>query len=250
MMTFVKYLDACRGWVKARKTKILFASSVTGTILTGVTGVRAGIRIERKRREFEIINGEPTKKDILKIAAPELAPVVISAVTGITCESVMLADLSSRLETVTSAAAALSTQIDKMKAAEKEIVGPEKAKEIEKKALEEPTSTPVESPTGKIWFKDFYTNAEFYTTYEAVAQMIGNGNVRLTWDDLSTNDLYMFLEKADSRDLYSELGDENGWKSGTELKYRYVDGHLANGTPCMVLVVSEKPRILPKRIND
>lgn len=249
-MVFAKYLLATRQFLKGHKEQLLFAGGVAGTITTGISGVKAGINIERKRQEFTIINGEPTKKDILKMAAPDLLKVGLNMAAGITCQSVNFVQMSNKIDALTSTAAALSTQIDRMKRAEREVLGEEKAKEIEKKVVEEPSEAVKESPTGKIWFKDFYTNAEFYTTYEEVARAVGQLNVRLTWEDVTTNEFFMMIDKADSKDLYSELGDENGWRTGRELTYRFGDGSLSNGIPCKIFIISERPKFLPKRAME
>lgn len=249
-MNFGMYVKAAKSFLKRNKETILFASGVAGTVTTGVTGVRAGMRIERKRRLAELEKGEElTKKDILKIAAPELVPVVLAAGTTVGCNTGMFISFNHRLEAAATTIGALSTQIDKIKNAEKEVVGEEKAEEIQKKAVESTTDNVPESPSGCIWFQEFWSNAEFYTTESELQRAIGEANLELTWCDMSLNDLFFLMKLKDHGNIYSEVNDDIGWTNGTKLKIRFTDGHLHNGTPCKVVIIDHKPEMLPKRMH-
>ena len=250
-MNLGMYLKAAKSFLKRNKETILFASGVAGTITTGVTGVRAGMRIERKCRAAELEKGEPlTKKDIFKVAAPELVPVALAAGTTVGCNSVMFISFNHRLEAAATTIGALSTQIEKIKSAEKEVVGEEKAEEIQKKAVESPADPVVESPSGCIWFQEFWSNAEFYTTESNLQHAIGEANLELVWRDISLNDFFFLMEMKDHSNIYSEVNEYIGWKNGTKLNARYTDGHLHNGTPCKVVIFDTKPELLPKRAYD
>jgi len=235
------FVKAAQAFMKTHKHQLIFAGGVAGTLATGATGVRSGIRIEKKRREQEILKGDLTKKDILKIALPELVPVALSAGGSIGCQTANLVSFTKEVNALTAGIASLSTQIDKMKAAERDILGPEKAEEIQKKAMEAPSEDIVSaSPTGKYWFKDVYSGAEFYTTMDATLEMLYNVRARLTWEDVTINEMYMYLEKGDSRNLYNNSGEYLGWKSGkTNFEWRFGDGHLECGMPCRTLWYTE-----------
>lgn len=245
-----KYVNCTTKFLKKNKNKIMFASGIAGTVATGVTGVQAGIRIERKRARMEAEKGPLSKKDILKLAAPELIPVALSCSGSVILQSANFISLSNKIEAISTTAAGLASQLEKIKTAEKDILGEEKASEIQKAAVEAPSVDIRESPTGKVWFQDFYTNAEYYTTEAAIEKAIGHANKQLTWCDISANDLAMYIDKADSNNLYSPMGDEIGWECGTELQVRYTDGHLANNTPCRVIMLNNRPRCLKKRAFD
>lgn len=246
MSVVTNLLNNSKKFIKQNKDSIRFGLGVGGTIATGITGVRAGMRIERKlQKAREESTEELTRKDILKIAAPELIPVALSMGGSIGFQTVNFISLSNRLSDASAVVAALSGKIEDIKKAEKEVVGEEKAAEIQKKVVEQPKLID-ESPSGCFWYKDFYTNAEFYTTEAAIERGIGVVNRYLTFDDVTTNDYALNIDKKDGRDIYSEMGDETGWKCGTILKVRYGDGHLANGTPCRTIIVDHKPTLLPK----
>ena len=207
--------------VKDNKDKIRYILGITGTISAGITGVVSGMRIQKK---IDSSDHKLSKKELIKISAKELVPVCISVGGSVTAQTINFIDLNRRINSATTAIVALSSQIDKVKQAEKEVVGEDKAKEIQKKASEQPDPVIFESPSGCYWFKDFYTNAEFYTTEAAIEKGIGNINEFLKVGDASINDYCMGIDKKDGRDTYSELGEYIGWKCGTRLRARYGDG--------------------------
>ena len=238
------YFELIKVFAKTHKDSLIFASGVAGTAATGVTGVRAGIRIERKRRYLEEEKGAPlTKKEIVKVALPELVPVIFAGTTAITCQSVSFVSMKKKIEGLTATAAALSTQIDKIKKAEKEVLGEDKAAEVQKKAIETPTDNVPESHTGKFWFKEDYSGAEVYTTDSAIYKALGELNYRLTFDDASLNDFFFYVDHSDQRNLYSKAHDDIGWRNGTKVEIRPFRGDiLDDGTPCKLILFSKPPK--------
>lgn len=236
------FVKAAQAFMKSHKHQFIFAGGVAGTLATGATGVRSGIRIEKKRREQEILKGDLTKKDILKIALPELVPVALSAGGSIGCQTANLVSFTKEVNALTAGIASLSTQIDNMRTAERDILGPEKAEEVQKKANELSSMEPVESPTGKYWFKEEEYGAEVYTTEAEVWKALGELNNRLTFTDATLNDFFFYMDKADGRRVNCKGYDNVGWRNGTKVGLRpFFGGLLDNGTPCKVIKFDKKP---------
>lgn len=238
--------------LKEHKDGLAFAGSIAGTVATGITGVRSGIRIERKANKMRINNPNVTKKDIFKATWTELIPVVACGAGGIACNTAQFVSMKGKIEAAGATIATLSTQIDNLKKAEKEVLGEKKAEEIQKKAVEETINDiQKESPTGCCWFKDNYTGAEFYTSKEEIFRALNKLVSALSWQDQSVNDWLMYINKKDSRYNWNELGDLNGWEMGNvKLDIRFENGETSNKWPCFVIVFTKPPMILRKRCFD
>ena len=255
------YVGLIKQFTKTHKNSLIFASGIAGTAATGVTGVRAGIRIERKRRYLEEEKGEPlTRKELIKAALPELVPVVLAGSTAITCQSVNFVTMKKKIEGLTAAAAALSTQIDNIKKAEKEVVGEEKAEEIQNKVVDNknhndlrPDKEEVKSTNGYYWFKvEDCGGAEFYARREDVVRAEGLIKTDLTWEDCSVNQFLMYIDKLACNNFYQNCGDYFGWKNGSKfsIDIDHYTTFLNDGTPAIKVVFRPEPNVLPKRLND
>lgn len=249
MKTFKAIIPSLKTFLRTHKEQILFASGVAGTISTGVTGVRAGVRIEKKRRQLELEKGEPlTKKEMIKVALPELIPVGLSAGGTIGCNAAMYMSFKTKVESAVATIGALSTRLDKMVEAEKEVLGEEKAEEVQKKVVERVSDDVPKSPSGYHWFKEDYTEAEVYTTAAEIEKAVGTLNLQLTWNEQSVNDFFYLIDKKDCTRMYTKANDNIGWESGTVLqadtKHSCI---LSNGETGYLLKLSEEPTTLRRK---
>lgn len=236
------FIKAAQAFMKSHKHQLMFAGGVAGTLATGVTGVRSGIRIEKKRREQEILKGDLTKKDILKIALPELVPVALSAGGSIGCQTANLISFTKEVNALTAGIASLSTQIDRIKEAERDVLGPEKAEEVQKRVDEMASNEPAASPTGKYWFKEDEYGTEVYTTEADIWKALGEVNNRLTFADATLNDFYFYMDRSDGRLVNCKGFDKIGWRNGTKVGLRpWNGGLLDNGMPCKVIKFDKPP---------
>ena len=146
----------------------------------------------------------------------------------------------------------LSTDDKFIRRFQREVLGEEKAAEVQQKAVEETINDiQKESPTGCCWFKDNYTGAEFYTSKEEVFRALNKLVSALSWQDQSVNDWIMYINKKDSRYNWNELGDLNGWEMGNvKLDIRFENGETSNKWPCFVIVFTKPPMLLRKRCFD
>lgn len=250
----IKFVPAMKMFMHGHKDQLLLATSIVGTASTGISGIRAGIRIERKRQQLLDEKGEVTKKDIAKIVATESVPVLISAGAGIGGS----AALYGRVKSAKAAIALLSTQNENMRNAIKDAFGEEKAKEIQEKAVQKtnnelrPANEEVKPTNGYFWFKDSFSGSEFYARKEDVIRAEGNFKEDLVWQDCSVNEFLMYIDKLACNHFYQDCGEYAGWKNGTKFRIdiEHFTTFLNDGTPAIKVVYVPEPRALPKRLLD
>lgn len=261
MAMFTKYVDILKVFTKKHKHQLLLAGGITGTVATGLTGVRSGMRLERKLRALEDEKGEPlTRKEVAKAAFPELAPVIFAGASSIGCQAGLYISTAKRINGLTATIGALSTQIDNIKKAEKEVVGEEKAEEIQNKVVDNknrnslrPDKEEVKSTNGYFWFKvEDCGGAEFYARREDVVRAEGLIKSDLAWEDCAVNQFLMYIDKLACNNFYQNCGDYFGWKCGSKFSVDidHYTTFLNDGTPAIKVVFRPEANILPKRLND
>jgi hypothetical protein len=199
--------------VKDHDTTILTGLTIAGTIVAVVTAWNARPKCERILDELNAkgaTNGEKAKA-----LAPVVAPTVIATAVSVGCALAHEKTTGDRISGLINTASTLATASDIRKAAEQNVVGPEKAEEIDKAVAKEVVeSTPAteikKTNHGDKIFYERNTGSKFRASKDFVELGFAHANAKLARCynsyGMCTNDEY----ELPLSDIFREWGVDGG----------------------------------------
>lgn len=222
---------------------ILTATACIGVGATAVMCAKNTLTANDILKAYDEENPEATTKDRLKKAAPAYIPTIILASATIAC--IIGARTTSAKQTAALASAytiaseAASRYRDKVV----EVVGEEKAKEVDEKIADEqlkanPVSNqPVIFGTGKVLCFDSLSSRYFMSDMESLRKVQNDMN-RILLDDMfvSLNDYYYRIGLESMN-----LGEELGWTCDHPIELKFSSRLADDGQPCLVIDYESSP---------
>ena len=222
--------------------------TATACIGVGATAVMCGkntLTAHDILKAYDEENPDATTKDRVLKAAPAYIPTIILATATIACiigarttSAKQTAALASAYTIATEAAARYRDKVI-------EIVGEEKAKEVDEKIADEqlkahPLSEqqPIIVGTGKVLCFDTLSSRYFMSDMETLRKVQNDMN-RIILDDMfaSLNDFYYRIGLDPMN-----LGEELGWTIDSLIDLKFTSRLSEDGQPCLVVNYESVPR--------
>lgn len=222
--------------------------TATACIGVGATAVMCGkntLTAHDILKAYDEENPDATTKDRVLKAAPAYIPTIILATATIACiigarttSAKQTAALASAYTIATEAAARYRDKVI-------EVVGEEKAKEVDEKIADEqlkahPLSEqqPIIVGTGKVLCFDTLSSRYFMSDMETLRKVQNDMN-RIILDDMfaSLNDFYYRIGLDPMN-----LGEELGWTIDSLIDLKFTSRLSEDGQPCLVVNYESVPR--------
>lgn len=222
--------------------------TATACIGVGATAVMCGkntLTANDILKAYDEENPDATTKDRVLKAAPAYIPTIILATATIACiigarttSAKQTAALASAYTIATEAAARYRDKV-------LEVVGEEKAKEVDEKIADEqlkahPLSEqqPIIVGTGKVLCFDTLSSRYFMSDMETLRKVQNDMN-RIILDDMyaSLNDFYYRIGLDPMN-----LGEELGWTIDSLIDLKFTSRLSEDGQPCLVVNYESVPR--------
>ena len=222
--------------------------TATACIGVGATAVMCGkntLAAHDILKAYDEENPDATTKDRVLKAAPAYIPTIILATATIACiigarttSAKQTAALASAYTIATEAAARYRDKVI-------EVVGEEKAKEVDEKIADEqlkahPLSEqqPIVVGTGKVLCFDSLSSRYFMSDMETLRKVQNDMN-RIILDDMfaSLNDFYYRIGLDPMN-----LGEELGWTIDSLIDLKFTSRLSEDGQPCLVVNYESSPR--------
>lgn len=222
--------------------------TATACIGVGATAVMCGkntLAAHDILKAYDEENPDATTKDRVLKAAPAYIPTIILATATIACiigarttSAKQTAALASAYTIATEAAARYRDKVI-------EVVGEEKAKEVDEKIADEqlkahPLSEqqPIIVGTGKVLCFDTLSSRYFMSDMETLRKVQNDMN-RIILDDMfaSLNDFYYRIGLDPMN-----LGEELGWTIDSLIDLKFTSRLSDDGQPCLVVNYESVPR--------
>ena len=222
--------------------------TATACIGVGATAVMCGkntLTAHDILKAYDEENPDATTKDRVLKAAPAYIPTIILATATIACiigarttSAKQTAALASAYTIATEAAARYRDKVI-------EVVGEEKAKEVDEKIADEqlkahPLSEqqPIIVGTGKVLCFDTLSSRYFMSDMETLRKVQNDMN-RIILDDMfaSLNDFYYRIGLDPMN-----LGEELGWTIDSLIDLKFTSRLSDDGQPCLVVNYESVPR--------
>ena len=222
--------------------------TATACIGVGATAVMCGkntLTAHDILKAYDEENPDATTKDRVLKAAPAYIPTIILATATIACiigarttSAKQTAALASAYTIATEAAARYRDKVI-------EVVGEEKAKEVDEKIADEqlkahPLSEqqPIVVGTGKVLCFDTLSSRYFMSDMETLRKVQNDMN-RIILDDMfaSLNDFYYRIGLDPMN-----LGEELGWTIASLIDLKFTSRLSDDGQPCLVVNYESVPR--------
>ena len=222
--------------------------TATACIGVGATAVMCGkntLTAHDILKAYDEENPDATTKDRVLKAAPAYIPTIILATATIACiigarttSAKQTAALASAYTIATEAAARYRDKVI-------EVVGEEKAKEVDEKIADEqlkahPLSEqqPIVVGTGKVLCFDTLSSRYFMSDMETLRKVQNDMN-RIILDDMfaSLNDFYYRIGLDPMN-----LGEELGWTIDSLIDLKFTTRLSDDGQPCLVVNYESVPR--------
>lgn len=222
--------------------------TATACIGVGATAVMCGkntLTAHDILKAYDEENPDATTKDRVIKAAPAYIPTIILATATIACiigarttSAKQTAALASAYTIATEAAARYRDKV-------LEVVGEEKAKEVDEKIADEqlkahPLSEqqPIIVGTGKVLCFDTLSSRYFMSDMETLRKVQNDMN-RIILDDMyaSLNDFYYRIGLDPMN-----LGEELGWTIDSLIDLKFTSRLSEDGQPCLVVNYESVPR--------
>ena len=222
--------------------------TATACIGVGATAVMCGkntLAAHDILKAYDEENPDATTKDRVRKAAPAYIPTIILATATIACiigarttSAKQTAALASAYTIATEAAARYRDKVI-------EVVGEEKAKEVDEKIADEqlkahPLSEqqPIIVGTGKVLCFDTLSSRYFMSDMETLRKVQNDMN-RIILDDMfaSLNDFYYRIGLDPMN-----LGEELGWTIDSLIDLKFTSRLSDDGQPCLVVNYESVPR--------
>lgn len=222
--------------------------TATACIGVGATAVMCGkntLTAHDILKAYDEENPDATTKDRVLKAAPAYIPTIILATATIACiigarttSAKQTAALASAYTIATEAAARYRDKVI-------EVVGEEKAKEVDEKIADEqlkahPLSEqqPIVVGTGKVLCFDTLSSRYFMSDMETLRKVQNDMN-RIILDDMfaSLNDFYYRIGLDPMN-----LGEELGWTIDSLIDLKFTSRLSDDGQPCLVVNYESVPR--------
>ena len=225
-------------------SRIRYTGIVAGPILAAAAGIRAYKELKSKK-ECSL------KEKILICAKHAAVPTIVTTATIVATNKVDQKYIASK-EAIATLAVLTEKEYKELKEAQKEVVGEEKSKEIEKKADENKAKASgienleVNPQKGIYGCIEPKTGQVFPTTKATLDQAITN----LYRTTTSGKDYTMQDFVLDAGGYLFEFGESFGWegKLGIEYYVSYDNFHDRNGNPCFRIIYGNGSE--PTIIND
>ncbi len=222
--------------------------TATACIGVGATAVMCGkntLTAHDILKAYDEENPDATTKDRVLKAAPAYIPTIVLATATIACiigarttSAKQTAALASAYTIATEAAARYRDKVV-------EVVGEEKAKEVDEKIADEqlkahPLSEqqPIVVGTGKVLCFDTLSSRYFMSDMETLRKVQNDMN-RIILDDMfaSLNDFYYRIGLDPMN-----LGEELGWTIDSLIDLKFTSRLSDDGQPCLVVNYESVPR--------
>lgn len=222
--------------------------TATACIGVGATAVMCGkntLTAHDILKAYDEENPDATTKDRVLKAAPAYIPTIILATATIACiigarttSAKQTAALASAYTIATEAAARYRDKVI-------EVVGEEKAKEVDEKIADEQLKAhplsgqqPIIVGTGKVLCFDTLSSRYFMSDMETLRKVQNDMN-RIILDDMfaSLNDFYYRIGLDPMN-----LGEELGWTIDSLIDLKFTSRLSEDGQPCLVVNYESVPR--------
>lgn len=222
--------------------------TATACIGVGATAVMCGkntLTAHDILKAYDEENPDATTKDRVLKAAPAYIPTIILATATIACiigarttSAKQTAALASAYTIATEAAARYRDKVI-------EVVGEEKAKEVDEKIADEQLKAhplsgqqPIVVGTGKVLCFDTLSSRYFMSDMETLRKVQNDMN-RIILDDMyaSLNDFYYRIGLDPMN-----LGEELGWTIDSLIDLKFTSRLSEDGKPCLVVNYESVPR--------
>ena len=222
--------------------------TATACIGVGATAVMCGkntLTAHDILKAYDEENPDATTKDRVLKAAPAYIPTIILATATIACiigarttSAKQTAALASAYTIATEAAARYRDKVI-------EVVGEEKAKEVDEKIADEQLKAhplsgqqPIIVGTGKVLCFDTLSSRYFMSDMETLRKVQNDMN-RIILDDMfaSLNDFYYRIGLDPMN-----LGEELGWTIDSLIDLKFTSRLSDDGQPCLVVNYESVPR--------
>lgn len=222
--------------------------TATACIGVGATAVMCGkntLAAHDILKAYDEENPDATTKDRVLKAAPAYIPTIILATATIACiigarttSAKQTAALASAYTIATEAAARYRDKVI-------EVVGEEKAKEVDEKIADEQLKAhplsgqqPIIVGTGKVLCFDTLSSRYFMSDMETLRKVQNDMN-RIILDDMfaSLNDFYYRIGLDPMN-----LGEELGWTIDSLIDLKFTSRLSEDGQPCLVVNYESVPR--------
>lgn len=235
---------------KDKAPVILTGMAIVGVVATVAATFKAQKRAEEVVDRMTEQNGgeRPDSLDILKKVAPVYAPVVVTS--GLTIAAIVGAQtINMRRQAALAALLSLSEEtLRDYKEKAKEVVGEEKAKDIDEKVIEDRARQTTDlnvtytGDGGDLWFEPI-SGRWLMTSFHKIKEAMMHFNSTLVYDNaLSLNEWFTELGLPET-----VMGDSLGWKSDKPLQVHLEGGendhyHLrSDGKPYGIILYSVEP---------
>ena len=225
---------------------ILTGVAIVGTGLTAAMAVRDTLRASDVILEYKMQHdiGEISTVELVKQVAPCYIPTAM-AVTGTVAAIVgSYTTSSTKIAAVTSAYSMAQEAASVYRQKVREIVGTEKAKEIESSihddqiAKADSTIKTIVVGTGEVLFLDAYTGRPFASTMNKVEKARNDINYELLGNSYVT--LNEFYAKLGSLDPIPS-GDNIGWNNDHQVDLEFDSKIIDDGRPCIIMSFKYQP---------